>query len=352
MKNRVQSLDYLRGLAAFSIMVYHYFTWSSYKLGADTFAGRTGIYGVSVFYVLSGLTLFIVYNNSLSPQNTGHYFVKRIFRIFPLLWLSIFVSVVLLNFKTNLSDLLLNLTGLFGFFAPDHYIAVASWSIGNELVFYTIFPLVIFSGRKTQFAPVLFFALAAGLALFFAYSVLATNLTLKMQWSHYLNPLNQLVLFSGGLLCGQLLAGKKVPLPYALLLLASALLLFVFYPVKGDLSALIAGNNRIIFVLLSLGITASFLMIDFKTGKIAGYVLSTLGEASYSVYLLHPLVFLMLKKYAGFSNHKTLIYTGFAITLLLSILVYHFYEKPFIRLGQRLIDHWKQKQSYAMRLQK
>ena len=142
---------------ALGIMVYHYYTWTGFKFGAETLLGKIGIYGVSVFYVLSGLTLFIVYHEKLGIGNIRNYFIKRIFRIFPLLWLSIFLSVVFLNNQASFTILLLNLSGLFGFVAPDRYIAVASWSIGNELVFYAFFPLVILLSRKIRFAPPVIF---------------------------------------------------------------------------------------------------------------------------------------------------------------------------------------------------
>ena len=58
---RFYNLDYLRGLAAFGIMVYHYRFWLTGEFSSDSFMGRVGLYGVSIFYVLSGLTLFLVY---------------------------------------------------------------------------------------------------------------------------------------------------------------------------------------------------------------------------------------------------------------------------------------------------
>lgn len=65
--NRLYNLDYLRGFAAFGIMIYHYSSWSLGNFTADSFMGRIGVYGVSVFYVLSGLTLFYVYKNKMKP---------------------------------------------------------------------------------------------------------------------------------------------------------------------------------------------------------------------------------------------------------------------------------------------
>ncbi len=64
--SRVESLDYLRGLLAVSVMIYHYVAWSGVELGADTVLGRLGIYSVSTFYILSGLSLGLVYRGRIN----------------------------------------------------------------------------------------------------------------------------------------------------------------------------------------------------------------------------------------------------------------------------------------------
>ena len=56
--NRRYNLDYLRGLAALGILAVHLSTLAVGPLSTNSFPGRYGVYGVSVFYILSGLTLF------------------------------------------------------------------------------------------------------------------------------------------------------------------------------------------------------------------------------------------------------------------------------------------------------
>jgi exopolysaccharide production protein ExoZ len=58
---RLESLDYLRGLMAVSVMAFHYVSWSFVKPGADSLLGKLGIYAVSIFYILSGVSLSFVY---------------------------------------------------------------------------------------------------------------------------------------------------------------------------------------------------------------------------------------------------------------------------------------------------
>jgi exopolysaccharide production protein ExoZ len=54
---RYLSLDILRGLSALGIMIYHYLGWILGHFGASNTLGRFGVYGVSIFYILSGLTM-------------------------------------------------------------------------------------------------------------------------------------------------------------------------------------------------------------------------------------------------------------------------------------------------------
>jgi peptidoglycan/LPS O-acetylase OafA/YrhL len=59
--NRFEPLDWLRGLLALSITVYHLTCCALQPPDASTFLGRLGIYGVSMFFVLSGLSMAAAY---------------------------------------------------------------------------------------------------------------------------------------------------------------------------------------------------------------------------------------------------------------------------------------------------
>ena len=65
--SRIYSLDYLRGITALAIMFFHLTSWTFGKYNAEDLMGRIGLYGVSVFYILSGLTLSLIYSESLKP---------------------------------------------------------------------------------------------------------------------------------------------------------------------------------------------------------------------------------------------------------------------------------------------
>ncbi|WP_447505644.1 acyltransferase family protein [Acinetobacter pittii] len=87
---RFESLDWLRGMMAFSIMIYHLISWEVFHPQSGNILGNFGIYGVSIFFVLSGLSMGIVYNNYIKNFHTSIvFFIRRLFRLLPLLWIAI-----------------------------------------------------------------------------------------------------------------------------------------------------------------------------------------------------------------------------------------------------------------------
>ena len=69
--NRIESLDWLRGLMAIAIMFYHLTSWHISPLDSSNILGRLGIYGVSVFFVLSGLSMAVVYSSFIVDVKTA-----------------------------------------------------------------------------------------------------------------------------------------------------------------------------------------------------------------------------------------------------------------------------------------
>lgn len=328
--NRLYNLDYLRGLAALSIMIYHYLSWTFPGYDSGSVIGRTGLYGVAVFYVLSGLTMFHVYHNRMSSvADVKDFFKKRAFRIFPLLWLVIIGQIILSRSMPDLSTLVLNLTGLFGLVAWDQYIAVGSWSIGNELVFYLFIPVFIFL-RKSW---VLWLLMAAIFALhcYFAFYVI-TGPRLEDKWSDYVNPLNQVFLFAGGFTIGHLFKTVTINHRLNLAILFTAVLAFIFFPIDGDEINIASGWPRMAFTAICLAVCFSFYKLSVHFPKVIEWPLTKLGEACYSVYLVHPLVYNVMSIFI--KNKVVVISISFPLTLVISYFVYQWFERYFIDMAR------------------
>lgn len=324
---RLHNLDYLRGLAACSIMIFHY------SGPADTgILGRIGLYGVSIFYILSGLTLYLVYKERLELRK---FFIKRIFRIFPLLWLAIIGTIIISQNLPEPRILALNASGLFGFIEPTAYIGMGMWSIGNELVFYALFPVLMMINRGWFIGIVSSLFI---LYLCFAFVWLDTSKDLVYNWATYINPLNQAFLFVIGILIGHY--QKNVSGWILLFLFFVSASLFVFIPVTSS-TGLVTGYNRLYFT----GIAAAVCFVFYKTRvEVFSFLhasLKLLGEASYSIYLLHPLVLsalsILLSKAGWQLNKPALITLAVGVTIFSSWIVYQYFEKYFVRMGSRVV---------------
>ncbi|MBK6399934.1 MAG: acyltransferase [Bacteroidetes bacterium] len=340
--NRLYNLDYLRGLSAFGIMIYHYLSLTYGNFSSDTFMGRLGLYGVAIFYVLSGLTLYYVYYEKMKPslKDVLDFFKKRFFRIFPLLWLVTFISIMLSGKTPDPTDLFLNLSGLFGFIRWDKSFSTGVWSIGNEIVFYIFFPFFILLIKK--FKPLMIMLSLAILVsyLYFAFVKLSPDLLLSEQWKNYVNPLNQVFLFLGGFLIGYFLHNIKIKNTIVLSILLFGMLLFTFYPTTGNVINIVTGTNRLIFSTCCFLICICFYKLTFKFPAFIHKPLTLLGEASYSVYLLHPIIWIFTgiaasifrKRFFYFPELYNLI-LSVIFTLIISFFVYQYFEKYFMKLG-------------------
>jgi len=331
--NRLVWLDYLRGLCAISIMLHHYLAWTT-NFESARYTTRIGLYGVSLFYILSGLTLYLVYKNKFkfNIQSISSFFIKRIFRIFPLLWLVTFVAIILKGNNVYV-DWFLNFSGLFGFFSWAGGIATGVWSIGNELVFYAFFPFLLFFAVKNRNLFILTGLLILAIYLYFAFSILPKNTSLN--WKDYVNPLNQLFLFYGGIAIGLFFEKIKLNNYYLLIILLISILLFVFYPISGDRLIFASSYNRLIFTLLCLSICFCFFKIDWSLPRFLEYPLAKFGEATYSIYLIHPIIWEIVGLKLNNSFFKMIV--SVILTILISLFIYYKIEKKFIHLGSRIV---------------
>ncbi|ANH70661.1 hypothetical protein ABE85_17580 [Mitsuaria sp. 7] len=340
---RFESLDWLRGLLALSIMLYHLNLWELVQPDASTALGRLGVYGVSMFFVLSGLSIAIAYHRFLQgPGSTPRFLVRRIFRIWPLFWIAV-LSVTAMNVASrepvSLKLIALNLTTLFGFISPSSYMTTGAWSIGNEMVYYALTPLLLLAYRRSRAWGNGVVLACAGVALVFSQALLDPAVPLSRQWATYINPFNNLFLYAAGIAL-YFNAGQARRLVTSALLLIAGVAVFTVYPVSGDTVNIVTGLNRWVFSAASIGIVLAVYGTSLRLPAWVGTPLVHLGLATYGVYLLHPVIWRALHllapdlvaSWAGWG----MLAAVSALTIVVSLLIYHRIEHPMVLLGKRL----------------
>ncbi|ASM13316.1 TPA: acyltransferase [Serratia marcescens] len=368
--NRVESLDYLRGLMALSVVIYHYTSWSMSTgssvdvIDSEFLLGKLGIYAVSVFYILSGISLAYIYDGRItSTRHVAAFAVKRVFRIFPLFWIAV-TGMILFSWllaTVNGQDFdfpyykaFLNYTLLFGFIEPTAYLSTGAWSIGNELVFYSILCLtyLVSSSYRYIFPAAVLFSIAVG--VYFSFDTLDPSLPLSDQWANYINPFNQLFLFMCGAAVGKYAPAIKINKTLLIVTGLLSILAFIFYPVHGDKINLVSGYNRVLISSLCLVFVFTLYKLNPNYDNMLTNALGKLGEISYSIYLMHPIVAIpvtFIVKKVGMPIGLGYVASFFCV-IIVGFITFYLVEKPMMRLGANIASWLKRDEIHAHNLVK
>ena len=349
----------LRALAVLCVLFYHY------KLGFSR-----GYLGVDAFFVVSGfvITRSILYRHtSLAFTSVIEFFTKRVLRLFPA-FAAMFVFVFTFSFlvlspnvgvqqqaiKSGLGSLfgvsnltIPRITG--GYFDTPSQMNpfLHTWSLSVETQFYLIFPIIlalILFKHKTKSSRVL---VELTLLLMFAFSIyLFFNLerypTLTSFAPVYFSPITRIWEFMVGVYMARVL--KRCTREYSVLKhLASgvSVVAFIFL-------ANFDGLDTRFATILAVALT-SFILVNAITGvdkidsRSPSELLDWIGDRSYSIYLYHWPVFVLLPVLCvGYLERMQIVALALVITLVLSELSYRFIERNLqTKLSGDIYRAWK-----------
>ena len=140
---RVDTLQYLRAVAALSVVFYHASFYTNLYSGDSSllqaFGGSFGTFGVLVFFALSGH--FMAVQATRMAGRPMLFMVHRLIRIYPIFWL-IFVVRIAVDYSLGTGEfdplvLLLSPVGL-----RDYPLGV-EWTLVYEVAFYILVCVVI-----------------------------------------------------------------------------------------------------------------------------------------------------------------------------------------------------------------
>lgn len=165
-RNRIDSLQWLRAMAAFWVLFTHVFQRLDLHPMGHSFSGQ---WGVDVFFVLSG---FVIYFTTRDGSSWVRFAKKRVFRIFPLYTFCLAAYYLFFNATqgTELSILqwFQNIIMMpFSDAISFHSLVVGqAWSTCYELYFYfTLIILLLWKIQKKWLAPLLLIFFVVGIAV-------------------------------------------------------------------------------------------------------------------------------------------------------------------------------------------
>jgi peptidoglycan/LPS O-acetylase OafA/YrhL len=147
MNSRILVLDSFRGLAAVSVMLFHFtFLYNSiYNNLSIDFTFKYGFYGVQLFFMISGFVIFMSLNKVTSIKD---FFYKRFIRLYPTYWICLIMTTLFIVlfplhlYSVTLKQFLGNLTMVQGLLKIDN-IDGSYWSLLPELMFYLMMTIII-----------------------------------------------------------------------------------------------------------------------------------------------------------------------------------------------------------------
>lgn len=339
----------LRAVAALSILLFHQAPNLDVP-GFVSFIKNYGGMGVQLFFALSAFSLAHSTHHRMTDVGWVRSFaIRRFFRIAPLFYAALicFLAYDYLVWGKihTLSEITLNVLFLHGFVPGVHESIVwAGWTIGVEMIFYAVFPLILamLDGAR---AAVLFFVLscvasASVVAEFNAIPTLAKTYP-------YMNIIRSLPSFAAGL-CAFYVYEVLARMPIRPILVQSCCATMTiglgYLAVRSPLAAVVPSEflwSALFGLLCVWQATAPGLIVGSKP-------MQFIGERSYSVYLVHAMIVFRLAPvyasiYAAFpALGGTLAYAlcvalGLTCVLAVANVTYTFIEVPGIGFGSRLV---------------
>ncbi|AWH51209.1 acyltransferase [Stenotrophomonas sp. SAU14A_NAIMI4_5] len=285
---RQDGLQALRLVAALLVVITHASFYTHERLSSEMPVWSPGAIGVDIFFVISGFVMMLTADGFMNrPDGWKVFAARRVLRIVPMYWLATSIKLISLLVvpsvvlhaelepsKVVLSYLLLPSTNVDGRFEP---LLGVGWTLIFEMFFYAVFTLALVLRTNV---------------IAFVGSVLGVCILISAfrepSWNAatmYFNPI------VGFFFVGMVFALIKDKIDARVLLAASVV----------GLAALALGNMffgvEIAAKARSVGgfLTASLIVLlcigaePLLKGRVPKWILF-LGEASYALYLFHPLI--------------------------------------------------------------
>lgn len=365
---RLPQLDALRGLAALYVVVYHVMALPEPHLAVPAWAQPAiamGGSGVVLFFVMSAFSLSLTWpRHAASGAALRSFYLSRLFRIAPLL-LVLLAAMVLRDTlreapRYGAQEIAWNASMLFGL-SPRWQagIVMGSWTIGVEMLFYLVFPLLALYARRLS-AQLALLAATYALAL---WAARAAPPSLAFLGNGY-GLLTQMPIFVLGCALFALWRRLRERPPaqrraiglgaLALGLAGLAALAYGGLPTNAwatlwHLSALGYGLTLLGLLLAGEGDRArSFadVAIGAAVGVLVNRATCFLGAISYSLYLVHPFVVSRLygvfaRLYAALPDgaaYAACLASSLALAIPAAWLTYRWVELPGMRWGRRAFE--------------
>jgi peptidoglycan/LPS O-acetylase OafA/YrhL len=348
-KERFHFLDGLRGIASLMIVIHHAFTANIVKginhLGIPYLGHYVAYFtqsGVELFFVLSGVVLLRPYLRKQREFRTGDYLLRRIKRIYPPYLVALLFAAgvcwYLHAFPTWYNTKVYHMV----FYWPEilresviinfdgQYYNLAWWSLGIEMLFYFLVPLIllVFPWRQKMSALRMTLLITVTLVVSVGLQLWLTRYYPAIySTKHLIVNIYQAICYPVCFLLGIFLAARDFAARQAYVFIVAGVVLVgasIFYlPIVNPGYGLIYAG----IIILSFNVPAFKLFLSKP-------IMIWLGERSYSLFLVHFSVFYLMDSVAArFTTSGSMAYAvfsrgaGIPVAFLAAMALFYFVER-------------------------
>jgi peptidoglycan/LPS O-acetylase OafA/YrhL len=374
-KGRIESLDSLRGIAALTVVFSHLNLEYLHLNTEAPFINKSFLHifydgeaAVVFFFVLSGFVLSFKYfaDDRFQKLSYGPYLISRIFRIYPVLWIVMILTVILgLNLPHSLQTIPMRAWTTYWWgdkfdflsllrqmslvsndpIAGNNYIPQA-WTLKIEIILSAFVPILIVIARHRTSWLIIFNIF---LLTFFDIYGFIIHFSMGVLLAKYLPDINKHFSVKGGI--------YKLSLFFiGILLYSYRYSVAVFFSHKGFWGNFLFGDfgTGIAFI-IGLGVLLIIISV-FNSVRLTRILnksmMLLMGRISYSLYLSHLIVLVMLTpsfilglNKIGVTSSLIILPLTIAFTIIcavgLAYILYNYVEVWSIKSG-RIVSTWWQ----------
>ncbi|PER35127.1 acyltransferase [Bacillus cereus] len=372
MTGRYKELDSLRGIAAIIVLLGHFlalFPILGKKVMYSTFGTYFSILwqghsAVIIFFVLSGFVLSLPFYKG-TEFNYLKYLIKRVCRIYIPYIMILFIAI---GIKLGIHSKIGTIPGLVQWgswnievsfnrvmdhilflreFNSDAFIMVI-WSLVHEMRISIVFPLIIFLLLRVNWKVSIGIAMFLSVIGYLLMKNIPSEFNMPVSTNYFITLHYSSMFIIGALLAKnrEYLVSKIINSKVKYILLPLGLLFFSYPRIPFMLLSKLIGeidyDLYLIIIDWYICFGAVLIILSALSSKLFSKLLlikpvQFIGEISYSLYLVHPIVLLTtVHIFYGKISVPLILLISFLFTMVVSVLCYKFIEIPSIKIGRKL----------------
>ncbi|GLV63143.1 acyltransferase [Bacillus mycoides] len=372
MTGRYKELDSLRGIAAIIVLLGHFlalFPILGKKVMYSTFGTYFSILwqghsAVIIFFVLSGFVLSLPFYKG-TEFNYLKYLIKRVCRIYIPYIMILFIAI---GIKLGMHSKIGTIPGLVQWgswnievsfnrvidhilflreFNSDAFIMVI-WSLVHEMRISIVFPLIIFLLLRVNWKVSIGIAMFLSVIGYLLMKNIPSEFNMPVSTNYFITLHYSSMFIIGALLAKnrEYLVSKIINSKVKYILLPLGLLFFSYPRIPFMLLSKLIGeidyDLYLIIIDWYICFGAVLIILSALSSKLFSKLLlikpvQFIGEISYSLYLVHPIVLLTtVHIFYGKISVPLILLISFLFTMVVSVLCYKFIEIPSIKIGRKL----------------